>query len=829
MEQFSVLHITKYKTLGGIGSHIDRRHTAPNVDPSKTDLNEDIIYKFSEEMTLEKCVDQRIGEGYRKARAIRKDAVRALGIILGGTHERMKEIEADEELINAWKKANYDFVCREFGAKNIVRFSLHRDERTPHFHCVVVPLTNDGRLSADHFIGTPAKLRAYQDRYGLLMEKFGLQRGIPKKLTNRKHIDTQEYYKSVNALAKEAKELTREVNVSNVFKLGEIRHKIEEHVVRLEVRAKEAETKAEYALRSHESISNQQNKKFLKEHFDQERNQIFDWIKREIPLADFAVSRLGWRVVKEKSTKRDLVLAHPTHGKIIVPTRPQVNNGHWVYSLANQKGGGTLIDLLRQDKWDWKDIKALAHGQYVARPWAEMIPETSLSVGEHITDPVEQEKRALERMKEVKVANSSWKTYLEKRGIARENYQDFSQLKTNGFQAVFGLYTVDEDQIRLSSTINYYLDRAGESRKYFQKDLPRGLAVLIPSESIEHIVICESPVDALSYRQLKLNSGIFSEKKRMDHTMLLATCGNLSLEINKSLESVFEQAQAKDQEIILAFDNDSSGKKMSQELERLLQEKQCRYHVELPQEGKDWNESLDLEGRQEAVRKFLAEDKLDGFPQVEYENSILHKVGIDQSNLKGIDFKAKERAVIFGLKRDVSSNPQLCSTVTYQWDPTGEERKYFQEGLPRGLAVLTPSKNAQQIVITESPLKAIEHRKYNPQDDATLYLCTCGQLTEGIKKELSQVFVHAQETGQSISLVGLASRDCQDLEELLREKKISYHSPPIATNMPTLHAALGEIAKTLSVLNSISPSGRKDDDEEEEKEMKKRNSKGRKI
>ena len=829
MEQFSVLHITKYKTLGGIGSHIDRRHTAPNVDPSKTDLNEDIIYKFSEEMTLEKCVDQRIGEGYRKARAIRKDAVRALGIILGGTHERMKEIEADEELINAWKKANYDFVCREFGAKNIVRFSLHRDERTPHFHCVVVPLTPDRRLSADHFIGTPAKLRAYQDRYGILMEKFGLQRGIPQELTKRKHVNSKEYYQDVNALANEVKELTSEVKASNIFKLGEIRHKIEEHVVGLEVRAKEAETKAQYALRSHASISDQQNKKFLKEHFDQERKQVFEWIKREIPLADFAVSRLGWRVVKEKSTKRDLVLAHPTHGRIIVPTRPKSTNGHWVYSLVNQKGGGTLIDLLRQERWDWNDIKGLAQG-YVSRPVAEVVSKPApYFVGRHISDPLEQKKRASERMKEVKVVNSSQETYLEKRGIARENYQDFSQLKTNGFQAVFGLYTVDEDQIRLSSTINYYLDRAGESRKYFQKDLPRGLAVLIPSESIEHIVICESPVDALSYRQLKLNSGIFSEKKRMDHTMLLATCGNLSLEINKSLESVFEQAQAKDQEIILAFDNDSSGKKMSQELERLLQEKQCRYHVELPQEGKDWNESLDLEGRQEAVRKFLAEDKLYGFPQVEYENSILHKVGIDQSNLKGIDFKAKERAVIFGLKRDVSSNPQLCSTVTYQWDPNGEERKYFQEGLPRGLAVLTPSKNAQQIVITESPLKAIEHRKYNPQDDATLYLCTCGQLTEGIKKELSQVFVHAQETGQSISLVGLASRDCQDLEELLREKKISYHSPPIATNMPTLHAALGEIAKTLSVLNSISPSGRKDDDEEEEKEMKKRNSKGRKI
>ena len=829
MIQYSIFHITKYGNLGGIGSHIDRRHIASNVDGSKSDLNEDMVYKFSSKMTLEQCVERRISEGYRQTRLIRKDAVRALGIILGGTHERMKEIETDEALFNAWKNANYDFVCGEFGAKNIVRFSVHRDEKTPHIHCVLVPLTDDGRLSAKYFIGTPAKLRAYQDRYGVLMERFGLQRGIAKELTNREHIDTGEYYKSVNALANEVNELTSEVKASNVLKLGQVRAKLQERVVQLAVRSQEAETKAKYALRSHESISDQQNKVFLKEHFEQERSRTFEWIKRAIPLADFAVSHLGWSVVKEKSTKRDLLLSHPTHGKIIVPTRCQAKNGHWVYSVANEKGGGSLIDLLRQEKWEWKDIRGLAQGEYVSRPVAEMIPEASLCVGGDIRDPLEEEKRALERMEEVKVSNSSGRTYLEKRGIARENYQDFAHLKTNSFQAVFGLYTVGKDQTKLCSTINYYFDRAGERRAYFQKDLPRGLAMLTLSEQFCHIVICESPVDALSYRQLKLNSGILSEKEKMDHTMLLATCGNLSVELNKSLEHVFEQAKAKDQEIILAFDNDSSGKKMSQELERLLQEKECSYHVEFPEKGKDWNEALELEALGEAVRKSLAEDKLYGFPEVNYEDSILHKAGIAQSDLKGIEFKANKRAVIFGLKENVTWAPRLCSTVSYQWGDSGEKEPYFQEGLPRGLAMLTPSKSAGQIVITESPLEAIEHRKYNPQGDSTLYLCTCGPLTEGLKKELSQVFVHAKKAGQSISLVGSASRDLESVEELLMEKEIKYHCPDFAKDMPNLHSILDGIANSLSVLTSISASGKQEDDEEEEKKMKKGTSKGRSI
>ena len=386
-----------------------------------------------------------------------------------------------------------------------------------------------------------------------------------------------------------------------------------------------------------------------------------------------------------------------------------------------------------------------------------------------------------------------------------------------------------EDQTKLCSTINYYFDRAGQRRKYFQKDLPRGLAVLTPCQEVKHIVICESPVDALSYRQLKLNAGILAEKKQMDHTMLLATCGQLSVKINKSLENVFEQAKAKEQEIILAFDNDSSGKKMSQELERLLQERQCGYHVELPEEGKDWNEALELQDRGEDVKKSLAEDKLYRFPEVEYKNSILHKAGIAPWDLKGIDFKANKRAIIFGLKQHVSSDPELCSTVIYQWNDDGEGKTYFQEGLPRGLAMLKPSKSARQIVITESPLEAIQHRKYNPQADDTLYLATCAHLTKGIKKELAQVFVNAKETGQSISLLGLASRDFENVKELLMEKEISYHSLQLTANMPTLHDTLSGMANNFSLLTSINASGEQEEDEEEEKKVKKRTARGRRM
>lgn len=846
MDQFSVLHITKYKTLARIGRHLDRKHISRNVDREKSGYNEELTEMLGrsidrtkrhlrEELSphggqsLSQAVALRIDKGYTKRQALRKDAVRALGVIMSGTHERMKEIEVDAVLFASWKEANYAFACQEFGEENIVRFSLHRDERTPHFHCVFVPITPDGSLSAKHFIGSPAKLRVYQDRYALVMEKFGLHRGIPRELTHREHVTTKDYYQSVNALAQETSALTSQVKRSNLMKLDTIREDLKKHITQLKVKAMEQELQCNYAIVGNQSSVNNYSQRAYQERLVEESGLVYAWIKRAIPLTDFAVAKLGWSIVKKKSTKRDWVLEHPTHGRIIVPTRPKSANGHWVYSLPNQQGGGTLIDLLRKERWDWKSIKELAHG-YVGKSVAELVPKPPIySVAKHIADPIQQESMAIKRMEEVKVKNNTQETYLEKRGISKEVYQSFPQLKTNSYQAVFGLYTGFDKQVRLCSTINYYFDREGKRRKYFQKDLPRGLAQLSLGQDPTHIVITESPIDALSHRQMKFDSAALKHRQHLDKTMYLATCGNLSVEINKSLEHIFERAQAANQEVILAFNNDVSGRKMTQELARLLQEKQCTYRVELPELGKDWNEALHLQGRDYALQEFLAQDILYGFPQTPYNTSLLHRVGITQADCEGIHIKPEERSVVFGLHQNIASHPRLCSTVTYQWDQSGTERQYFQAGMPRGLAMLSPSKEAKHIIVTNSPLEAMQHRKNKLQAESILYLCTCGLLTQGIGRDLSQIFQQAQAKQQSISLMNLDEKSFEDLDKMLKEQECLYKVGTI-TSIAKIHSLLSEVAKTLGALANMRSGGaHQDHDQEELVGRKRRTMKGRKV
>lgn len=194
---YAVLHSQKGSASGGLGNHIDRikgmEHNFKQADPSR--INENVVYSVyqkREHLSLTEAINERILEGYKVKKAYRKDAVKFTAHVLGGSHEDMKEIFKDKRKSDAWIQANYDFISKEFGEKNIVRFNLHMDEKTPHIHAVTVPLTEDGRLSAREIIGNKTEMRSRQDRYAEAMEPFGLERG--KRNTGIKHEDTKEYY-----------------------------------------------------------------------------------------------------------------------------------------------------------------------------------------------------------------------------------------------------------------------------------------------------------------------------------------------------------------------------------------------------------------------------------------------------------------------------------------------------------------------------------------------------------------------------------------------------------------------------------------------------------
>lgn len=226
---YAVYHSEKGSiSSGGIGNHIDRtpgaEHTYEHADPERLHLNEHIAVNEHCEKPLHVAISDRIKEGYSaknkagELKAIRSDAVKYTTHIFSGSPEQMKKIEDDPQSRKAWINANLEFAKKEFGDKNIVRFSVHRDEKTMHIHAVTVNLTEDGRLSAKEIIGNPKKMSERQDRYAAQVKSFGLERG--EKFTGVKHENAKDYYSRINKAEESIKEndFKAQKNVLGVYK-----------------------------------------------------------------------------------------------------------------------------------------------------------------------------------------------------------------------------------------------------------------------------------------------------------------------------------------------------------------------------------------------------------------------------------------------------------------------------------------------------------------------------------------------------------------------------------------------------------------------------------
>ena len=148
-------------------------------------------------------------------RKIGNNQVRAIRVLLSGTHEDMERITNDGRL-DEWCTDNLRYLADTFGEENIVSAVLHMDEQTPHIHATLVPIvkrerkrkkkeeqvkkryhkkpTGTARLCADDVM-TRAKLKSYQDTYAQAMSGYGLQRGIDG--SEAKHITTRQYYRDL--------------------------------------------------------------------------------------------------------------------------------------------------------------------------------------------------------------------------------------------------------------------------------------------------------------------------------------------------------------------------------------------------------------------------------------------------------------------------------------------------------------------------------------------------------------------------------------------------------------------------------------------------------
>lgn len=174
---YAVVHMMKIKSgaVGGIQSHNNREHepkTNPDVDMSRSEDNYDLIpcdnYKRSIKEKLSNLVES--------SRAVRKDAVVVCNFIVTSDNETMDALGADRQ--REFFQDSVKWFSDRYGADRVLNATVHMDETTPHLHIGVMPITQDGRLSAKA-IFTKTEMKAIQTEFAHdVGEKYGLERGV---------------------------------------------------------------------------------------------------------------------------------------------------------------------------------------------------------------------------------------------------------------------------------------------------------------------------------------------------------------------------------------------------------------------------------------------------------------------------------------------------------------------------------------------------------------------------------------------------------------------------------------------------------------------------
>lgn len=207
---YAILRIDKIKSAGsagGLSSHLERTRETPNADKDLEQYNKRVVGSGD----LNKDIQNRIAEAGIKPRV---DAVLAIEHIITASPEAFnyhvdlqdgkKILRGDVEKWNSFQAETMDWLEKSYGKENVVNFTVHKDESSPHIHAIVTPIkmkTNarsgkkQMKLCAKDWTGGRKALADMQTSFAEQVKHLGLERG--KENSRAQHTTIKEFYQAI--------------------------------------------------------------------------------------------------------------------------------------------------------------------------------------------------------------------------------------------------------------------------------------------------------------------------------------------------------------------------------------------------------------------------------------------------------------------------------------------------------------------------------------------------------------------------------------------------------------------------------------------------------
>lgn len=206
MASFGIIRMQKFKMtdVQGIQKHNQRQGISKSnldIDYKKSNENYDLMNDGN--LKYESEIKQQIGE--RVKRKTRANSVVLSEFMVTASPEFMETLLAEEQ--KKYFEQSLDFLQERYGKQNTLYAVVHHDEKTPHMHVGIIPITKDERLSAKDIFNR-VELQNLQTGFTEHMQQnnFDIERGKP---SDKKHLSPQEYKEKMD-LEKEVKSLQQQ-------------------------------------------------------------------------------------------------------------------------------------------------------------------------------------------------------------------------------------------------------------------------------------------------------------------------------------------------------------------------------------------------------------------------------------------------------------------------------------------------------------------------------------------------------------------------------------------------------------------------------------------
>lgn len=226
------------KNIVGMFRHNERKtenHSNVDINKELSHLN----YQLIDCESYSEKINREIEERYKVNKSIRKDAVLCVEVLFTSDKEFFDKLTPEEE--QKYFKKSVEFLKEQFGEKNVVFATVHKDETTPHLHAGFIPMTDDGRLNYKSFVnGREGLIKLQNEYFKKMVEIFPeLERGKNAEETRAKHIANQEYKIQQKETILKEKEKTVMVKIEelekNSIELEEKKNKIKKLKEKLDV------------------------------------------------------------------------------------------------------------------------------------------------------------------------------------------------------------------------------------------------------------------------------------------------------------------------------------------------------------------------------------------------------------------------------------------------------------------------------------------------------------------------------------------------------------------------------------------------------------------